>query len=42
MDITVAAVIAVVVSAEKVLLAGERTARAAGCVLLGAAIVVLI
>jgi len=42
MDLTVAAVIAAVVFAEKVLPAGESTARVAGCVLLGAAIVVLV
>jgi len=41
MDLTVAAVIAAVVFAEKVLPAGESTARVADCVLLGASIVIL-
>ncbi len=42
MSITVAAVITAVVFAEKVLPAGEWAARIAGCVLLAAAIVVLV
>lgn len=42
MDLTVAAVIAAVVFAEKVLPAGERTARLAGSALFAAAIVVLV